>query len=230
MHFHLPKPLHGWREFAGEVGIIVVGVLIALGAEQIVERWRWDQEVNEAQDDLRTELEGNLFNAQERVRLEPCIDRRLDQINEMIDHPPAEPWKMLPCRNVAPIRVWSTSGWESAVADGAVAHMSRERRSQYANVYSFVRGLHAMVLEEFPVNVEFRMLEHGGPLEPDVLRRTGSAPMSRGCEATITCLPWREATLEDIQALGVQVRAGLRRSRQPHLRVAHRHDAWRHKG
>jgi len=32
MHFHLPKPLHGWREFAGEVGIIVIGVLIALGA------------------------------------------------------------------------------------------------------------------------------------------------------------------------------------------------------
>jgi hypothetical protein len=30
MHFHLPKPLHGWREFAGEVGIIVIGVLIAL--------------------------------------------------------------------------------------------------------------------------------------------------------------------------------------------------------
>ena len=22
MHFRLPKPLHGWREFAGEVGII----------------------------------------------------------------------------------------------------------------------------------------------------------------------------------------------------------------
>lgn len=36
MHFHLPKPLHGWREFAGEVGIVVFGVLIALGAEQVV--------------------------------------------------------------------------------------------------------------------------------------------------------------------------------------------------
>jgi hypothetical protein len=36
MHFHLPKPLHGWRAFAGEVGIIVVGVLIALAAEQMV--------------------------------------------------------------------------------------------------------------------------------------------------------------------------------------------------
>jgi hypothetical protein len=29
--------LHGWRQFVGEVGIIVVGVLIALGAEQV---WR----------------------------------------------------------------------------------------------------------------------------------------------------------------------------------------------
>ena len=37
MHVHLPKPLHGWREFTGEVGIIVLGVLIALGAEQVVE-------------------------------------------------------------------------------------------------------------------------------------------------------------------------------------------------
>ena len=32
MHFQLPKPLHGWRQFFGEVGIIVICVLIALGA------------------------------------------------------------------------------------------------------------------------------------------------------------------------------------------------------
>lgn len=35
MHFHMPKPMHGWREFLGEVGIIVFGVLIALSAEQV---------------------------------------------------------------------------------------------------------------------------------------------------------------------------------------------------
>lgn len=38
MHIHLPKPLHGWRALIGEVGIIVIGVLIALGAEQVVTR------------------------------------------------------------------------------------------------------------------------------------------------------------------------------------------------
>jgi hypothetical protein len=37
MYFQLPKPMHGWRAFAGEVGIIVIGVLIALAAGQLVE-------------------------------------------------------------------------------------------------------------------------------------------------------------------------------------------------
>lgn len=36
MHFHLPKPLHGLHEFIGEVRIIVLRVLIALGAEQTI--------------------------------------------------------------------------------------------------------------------------------------------------------------------------------------------------
>ena len=41
MHVQLPKPLHGWRAFVGEVGIIVIGVLIALGAQQIAETIHW---------------------------------------------------------------------------------------------------------------------------------------------------------------------------------------------
>ena len=50
MHVHLPKPLHGWREFLGEVGIIVVGVLIALGAEQVVETLHWRSAVASERD------------------------------------------------------------------------------------------------------------------------------------------------------------------------------------
>ena len=36
MHVHLPKPVHGWREFVGEIAIIVIGILIVLGGEQLV--------------------------------------------------------------------------------------------------------------------------------------------------------------------------------------------------
>jgi len=54
-HPHLPKPLHGWREFLGEVGIIVIGVLIALGAEQGVEAVHHRSQVHTATEKLRAE-------------------------------------------------------------------------------------------------------------------------------------------------------------------------------
>ena len=55
MHIHLPKPLHGWREFVGEVGIIVIGVLIALGAEQTIEALHHRSQVHDAIDKLHAE-------------------------------------------------------------------------------------------------------------------------------------------------------------------------------
>lgn len=164
MHFHLPKPLHGWRAFVGEVGIIVIGVLIALGAEQIVETMSWRSHVHEARRDIQTELEADLAAAQERVQFEPCVNRRLDQINELIDSPPAHPWKLLPGHIVVPIRVWSTAEWESAMATGAVAHMSSKDRAQYTQIYSLVRGLQALIQEEFGTGTELYLLERGGPL------------------------------------------------------------------
>ena len=34
MEIHKPKPIHNWRDFLKEVGTIVLGVCVALGAEQ----------------------------------------------------------------------------------------------------------------------------------------------------------------------------------------------------
>jgi len=66
MHFRLPKPLHGWREFIGEVAIIVLGVLIALSAEQAIENWRWHEQLGAGRDALRADLQSVLANARER--------------------------------------------------------------------------------------------------------------------------------------------------------------------
>src|SRR5206468_7518840 len=56
MHVHLPKPLHGWRAFVGEVGIIVVGVLIAVGAEKGVECFHEGDDLAQLRGALRGEL------------------------------------------------------------------------------------------------------------------------------------------------------------------------------
>jgi hypothetical protein len=80
MHFHLPKPLHGWREFAGEVGIIVLGVLIALGFEQVVHKIHDHSLAAETRADLHSEIEAGIGRMVSRQRSEACIERRLGEI------------------------------------------------------------------------------------------------------------------------------------------------------
>lgn len=161
MHFHLPKPLHGWRAFAGEVAIIVLGVLIALGAEQIVERVSWGVRVSDARADLSSELEETLTSAQERLIYKDCVTGQLSRVDALIENPPAQPWTV---EINGPIRLWSTAAWDSAIASGAVAHMGSRQRADYAEIYGVVRTLRDVNLEEFKVKAELSMLDRGGAL------------------------------------------------------------------
>ena len=84
MHFHLPKPLHGWRAFVGEVGIIVIGVLIALGAEQVVEAIHWETEVATFRSAVREEVASDLGTYKYRLSENGCVERRLDELERWL--------------------------------------------------------------------------------------------------------------------------------------------------
>ncbi|HEX5261899.1 MAG TPA: hypothetical protein VFW13_00115, partial [Phenylobacterium sp.] len=56
MDIHKPRPVRHWRELVGEVGIIVLGVLIALAAEQAVATLEWRHKAEVAQRAMRLEL------------------------------------------------------------------------------------------------------------------------------------------------------------------------------
>jgi len=60
MHIHKPKALHGLREFLGEIGVIVCGVLIAIALDQTVEALRHHGEAREMIQKLREESSENL--------------------------------------------------------------------------------------------------------------------------------------------------------------------------
>jgi hypothetical protein len=106
MHFHLPKPLHGWREFAGEVGIIVIGVLIALGAEQLVEAAHRQREGVQAEGTIRDEIELNLGRLQSRRAIHSCVNRRIEDIQALLDSAASNPDITTPTwigrRNIGP--------------------------------------------------------------------------------------------------------------------------------
>lgn len=153
MEIHKPKPVHGWREFLTEIGIIVLGVLIALAAEQAVEALHWRDKVEQGRGAIRQELEGSAYFAQERIALKPCLEHRLDQLEASLATSGAkwqgEPWARLgghPDEGAAystPIREWNAEVWRSLVADGTAAHLPRDEMLRLTAIYQYVDLLRA---------------------------------------------------------------------------------------
>ena len=135
MHFHLPKPLHGWREFVGEVGIIVIGVLIALGAEQVVEGLHWRHQLEAERKALDEDVASMWGAMSARGPIQPCVDARLAEISLVLArHERGEPLEI-----VAPIGrpgVWTgnQNALKMATADGSLSHMPFDEKSNYFGV------------------------------------------------------------------------------------------------
>jgi hypothetical protein len=146
MHFHLPKPLHGWREFVGEIGIIVIGVLIALGAEQAIEAIHERSEAAQ----LRSALEAEL--ADDRARWEDiragdnCAERRLDTLAHWLAVAPAGAH----LKNAYAHPLWNThtSAWDSAKASPAGQLLGLDERLTYASLYDGLDNGRRINIEE----------------------------------------------------------------------------------
>lgn len=136
MRLKLPTPLHGWRAFAGEVGIIVIGVLIALAAQQLVEDFHWRRDV----EIMRRSLSGELAN--DRARWEanmsflPCASREIAALDRWAAddqaNTPAPP---------APVTFRSlfwwmhSANWNLAMSSGTLDHFSIPDQLAFAALY-----------------------------------------------------------------------------------------------
>jgi hypothetical protein len=156
MQFHLPKPLHGWREFAGEVGIIVIGVLIALGAQQVVETIHWGSQAHETEQTLRAEIQDSLNSVAERRTLDGCLRWQLIALRAAAigrGPPPkgtvaGDGSREIPDAYATPWRAWAQGSWQSAIASGVLNHVSPSRLSAYSQAYKAIEDLDGIVRQE----------------------------------------------------------------------------------
>ena len=157
------KPINSWPGFVGEIAIIVIGVLIALSAEEIVQRLNWKEQVSQARASLDAQLLESQFAALERVADSKCDIRKLDRLDSLIA---GKKVPEMDLSGLTSLRLWSTSSWDAASASGAVAHMDPEVRNLYADLFSMAAVLGTMNRQEFETGADLRTMErHPEPTE-----------------------------------------------------------------
>lgn len=128
--------MHGWREFVGEVGIIVLGVLIALGAEQVVEIVHDQHVAAQARENVRAEARFNLSSIQERLAIQPCIERRLGDLSRILSTTgkgvlqPQPSWIARP-----PTGPFFRGRWNAATASGRNSLFPSEEQERFSVLY-----------------------------------------------------------------------------------------------
>jgi hypothetical protein len=162
MHIHLPKVPHSWREFLKEYAIIVLGVLTALGLEQMVEGAHERHLAHEAADAIHQEMRENVDRAAYRLGQQACIDKRLDEIEALLAN-----WQddeAFP----AGIHVGFPGSvglvyerWDANLASGRFNEEAPDVQAQQAGIYSLIKILDGLEVQEINDWSQLRTLELG---------------------------------------------------------------------
>ena len=150
MDIHRPKPFHGVREFLKEYGIIVLGVLTALGAEQAVENFHHRERVEIGEQALKDDFFNYIQYHAQLLAETPCRDARLTELRAIVDdgarlgvlgevgpfsHPSVQPWEI--------------ASWETMVASQAAVYVPQEKVARYARIAHWAKDTHLAGQSEF---------------------------------------------------------------------------------
>lgn len=132
------RPPHGWDAVAWELGIVVLGVLIALGAQQAVESWQWRQEVRAERASLLEEASDGLAVIANRNAQVPCVDRRLAEIRTVLErHRRDEPLGLTGDIGHPTVESAPRGSWQIALAGQALTHMPHKEKLAFSNAFGW---------------------------------------------------------------------------------------------
>ena len=165
MDIHKPKAFHSWREFVSEIAIIVIGVLIALGAEQVVSHLHERQMSREAREAIRRELQFNIARLNLRRETSPCVQRRLDELQALLDRGPG---RMDPPKWVGRPQFWTlqASRWQAANQAGRAVLLPAQELGAYGLMHAQMENLTGEMVDEQTQWARLRALAHVRELTP----------------------------------------------------------------
>lgn len=160
MHVHKPKAVHGVREFLSEIAIIVIGVVIALGAEQALEALHWRHEVEVEREALHVDIRDQLLQVARRHIQQSCVDRRLADLAVIFErHAKSQPLGLLGPVGRPQNASTSNAIWDIAISGQAAGHMSLDERGEFAGDYANYENLRKLEAEADRAWVDLSVLD-----------------------------------------------------------------------
>jgi hypothetical protein len=133
-------PPHGWNAVGWELAIVTLGVLIALGAQQVAQSINDRSTAAQTRTEVRDELNSDLMSMALRQSIEHCIGRRLSELRTIV----AE-WERTGSFDTpkwvaqsAPIEI-ELSRYDAALSAGRLALLSGEEQYRMGAVAARIR-------------------------------------------------------------------------------------------
>ena len=122
----------GWRAFWSEIVIVVLGVAIALAANEAVQDWTWRSKVEDAETRLHGDIVWAFLWSAEKYAIQPCVDAQLAALGrnvlasgDILKPAPVIVSKGLPYVVRMPWRPYRFPTWDALLADGTRCPVSR---------------------------------------------------------------------------------------------------------
>ncbi len=176
MDIHKPKPVHSWREFLSEICVIVTGIAIALGGEQVIEAIHWHHKVEATETSIKAELGNNLRWALQIKQNGLCATEFLDTFQAAVianDTPTISRLDELRGTDNGPFSPapWSSDTFKAALGSQVGDHLAEGRMVAYSREFTWI-----------PLQMEFQVklydelatamtARFGLPRTPDTLDR-----------------------------------------------------------
>jgi hypothetical protein len=140
------KPPHGWNAVAWELGIVALGVLIALAAQQVVQDIHDRQAIAQLRGAFRAELADDRARWEDMRAADPCTLQRLDALDGWADT--ASSGARL--ERAYRLMLWNmhSSAWDIAKTSPAAGSIPLDERLAYADLYSAIDNWREMLAEE----------------------------------------------------------------------------------
>ena len=166
MRLPLVEPPNGWRGFLADVAVVVIGVFLALIAQEFAQSLQWQTDVAAQRGALRAMAQDNLKVIAFRRYQAPCVERRLAEIQTVfrLHH------LNQPIRFLGPIGLpykWGSdrSAWSIALSDASLSHMPLAERRRFGNAVDVYDNVDALMKQEYGVWLRLQPLDDPQLLE-----------------------------------------------------------------